>query len=547
MPVTTRAVLKTYFETGDRPTQAQFEDLIDSSIQTTTIFGRTGAIVAVTADYDAGQITDTATKVMMTTTERALIASLVSVVFTPSGGDDYTVVQAAINVAAAGTTDTVFEFGAGTFLFSAALLGTFNVAVSFKGAGSRQTILQWDVAATRGIHITYTDVTKRPEFHDLGFVTSVFAEGAAIKITGPALPSVTAPGPFIENIIIRPYSVSTDCWLRGINLIQCWNAVIRNVGIKGMDDATSPFDHLHGIELVDCPDNMIQEVYAYHVENVIRIGGSAASSVGGGDGLKVSNFVFVGVTNGIYLDRPPTTNGFWASDGHINAYGRGITLNNARNFYIKDMQIFKTHISTSNWEAIELTSCDYGVVHDCLLTCPGNTDPSFSIGVGVTDTAHCSIHDMQGAFWYPPGSNFIVVNSSSQDNYFSNISRPTNEANITNAILFSGAANNNRCNNIQPSAFQGFAANDSTPSVGNDVSGLWWTANTVGTLITRFDDTYSGMEFRLQFNDAKTTIQHNAGLILKGAVPCVSTTNNGGFLHFAVDQSGIVRETARSF
>ena len=30
MAVKTRAVLKTYFQTGDQPTQANFEDLIDS-------------------------------------------------------------------------------------------------------------------------------------------------------------------------------------------------------------------------------------------------------------------------------------------------------------------------------------------------------------------------------------------------------------------------------------------------------------------------------------------------------------------------------------
>ena len=178
MPVVSGTTLKTYFETGDRPTQAQFEDLIDSSLQSTTVFGRSGAIVAVSADYTASQISDTATKVIMTATERALLASLSATVLTPSGGDDTAVVQAAMTALAA--TGGVIEFSAGTFILSAQLTSTCAGALTLRGTGPRQTLLVWTAAASHGINITYTNLIERPEVRDLGLITDSFATGTAL-------------------------------------------------------------------------------------------------------------------------------------------------------------------------------------------------------------------------------------------------------------------------------------------------------------------------------------------------------------------------------
>ena len=50
MAVTTRSNLKQYFQTGDKPTQAHFEDLIDSFVHLTE------------GDDNQGQITNTLLK-----------------------------------------------------------------------------------------------------------------------------------------------------------------------------------------------------------------------------------------------------------------------------------------------------------------------------------------------------------------------------------------------------------------------------------------------------------------------------------------------------
>jgi hypothetical protein len=65
---------------------------------------------------------------------------------------------------------------------------------------------------------------------------------------------------------------------------------------------------------------------------------------------------------------------------------------------------------------------------------------------------------------------------------------------------------------------QAFPANATTPSVGNDLSGQRRTANVAATAITDFLDPYSTQQIVLFVNDANTTLQHGAGLILKGGV-----------------------------
>lgn len=55
MAVKTKAVLKTYFETGDKPTQGQFEDLIDTMIDPTQLATGEGIPNITNSDIDSLQ------------------------------------------------------------------------------------------------------------------------------------------------------------------------------------------------------------------------------------------------------------------------------------------------------------------------------------------------------------------------------------------------------------------------------------------------------------------------------------------------------------
>ena len=93
----------------------------------------------------------------------------------------------------------------------------------------------------------------------------------------------------------------------------------------------------------------------------------------------------------------------------------------------------------------------------------------------------------------------------------------TGDTTLTACVVVNGdAEKTNRFRGNFPMSVQAFPANAVTPSVGNDLSGQWRTANVAATAITDFLDAYSTRQIVLFVNDANTTLQHGAGLILKG-------------------------------
>jgi hypothetical protein len=77
-----------------------------------------------------------------------------------------------------------------------------------------------------------------------------------------------------------------------------------------------------------------------------------------------------------------------------------------------------------------------------------------------------------------------------------------------------------------PSVWPTLTVNSTTPSVGNSISGNFYTANTSATTITIFNNGYVGQQITVVAGDSNTTIQHNSALILKGSVNFVMAAGN---------------------
>lgn len=60
--------------------------------------------------------------------------------------------------------------------------------------------------------------------------------------------------------------------------------------------------------------------------------------------------------------------------------------------------------------------------------------------------------------------------------------------------------------------------NAAAPSVGNVYADFYYTVNSTPTMITNFLNGYNGQLFQLLINDTNTTIQPNAGLLLRGGI-----------------------------
>ena len=429
--------------------------------------------------------------------------------------DDTAAIQAAIN-AAIGLKKALF-IPAGNYLLSNKLTAlTTLVSMRIYGEGRGITTLIWTSTATSGggLDITYSNNLFPPQVSDLSLYTKALGVGTALKITGPESASVTQFGAIVENLKIEGNNTATDCWDIGMHFYTCWYIALQKINIKGQNDATSPFVQTCGIKLTSCQVIYADKFSIFHVENGVL---EAASGVAThGEGFIFINFEIVGVTNGIVLAADGNAPGTNIGPGHINAYAYGIKLANQYQTCIHDVLMYKTHVSTSNYTCIELANCKSNHIHDNQIhgfsTATGDT---FGITLaGSTTSDFNSIHDNNFEDFYGTNKIGIIIGTGAGNaNVHDNIA----DATVTLCVQVNNDADKtNIFRNNQPLKIQTLTANSATPSVSNDLSGMWNTSNSVATNVTNFTDAYTGQLIIVLANDSNTTLIHNALLILRG-------------------------------
>ena len=509
MPVVSSTTLKTYFETGDRPSQANFEDLIDTSLQSTTVFGRSGGpIVAVTADYTTSQIADTATKVMMTALERTTLAGLSAAVLSPSGGDDTTTVQAALT--ALGTSGGTLTFSPGTYVLSAALTVTTAKAITITADTTfGAVILLWS-NSSGGLSITYTTSKLAPTVSNLFFRTSYAGGGTGLTITAPVAASFTTIGALVENVCISGDSTPSEYWLKCLHLENCWYPVVRRFSAKG-HDATVTFLCLTGIEHKNCQVLLLHDFTIIHCGTAILQSGST-----GGEGFIIRHGEIVGADYGMIMTSVSDLSGTAIHDMHINTNYRGIQITNRSCIAIHDCLFYKTQFSTLAYQAVELVACRLMKVHNNTISGTGASGGIIGVTISGATSTYNVIRDNTFSNMEAATAYAILVTTSADHNYiYNNIAVD----NTTQCVLVGGAATATRLANNEPlPTVPVFGNGDTTPSVGNAHFERFDATNTGATTITAFDDGIEGQHLIILFNNGNTTLQHNAGLILRGAV-----------------------------
>jgi hypothetical protein len=456
--------------------------------------------------------------------------------------DDTAAIQAAINAAL--VLKKALFIPAGDYLLSNKLTAsTTSTSMRICGEGRGITTLVWTSTATSGggLDITYSDSLFSPEVSDMSLYTKALGVGTALKITGPESASLTQFGAIVENLKIQGNNTATNCWDIGIHFYTCWYIELQNINIKGQDDATSPFVQTCGIKLTSCQVIFADRFTIFHVENGVL---EAASGVAThGEGFAFANFEIVGVTNGIVLAADGNAPGTNIGPGHINAYAFGINLANQYQTSIHDMLMYKTHVSTSNFTCMQLVDCKSNHIHDNEIhgsaTATGDT---LGIVVGGTTTSDFnSIHDNNFQEFYGTNRIGIVMGTGAGNaNVHDNIA----DATVTVCVQINNDSDKtNIFKNNQPLNIQTFTANSGTPSVSNDLCGMWNTNNSAATNVTNFVDAYTGQLIIVLANDSNTTLKHSASLILKGSVDYLMVT--GSLITLRKDAT-LWREVSRS-
>lgn len=456
--------------------------------------------------------------------------------------DDTTGFQAALTAAAAAGVELVVP--AGRYILSNQLTASSADTIKIVGSGSGLTELVWTDVATSGggLALTYTNKLYPTNVSGLTLLTqSGFASGdIALKIIGPNTPSITNLGPQVSDIIIRGDAPASDTWDIGMEFYDCWYIVAEQFTIKGLDDATAPFDATVGVKLSGCQVTFMSNFNIFHVETgIIEASGSADH----GEGFTFQHFEIVGVNNGIVLTNGAADPGTNIGPGHINAYALGIELDDQHQTAIHDMLIYKTQLSVTAFVGISMLTCASCNIHNnFILGLGGAGAANNTIGIKVAGPTSFdnAIYNNQFYDFAAGGTNYgvYVTAAAATTRVYDNAS----DGSVTCLVIDSTDKTNIASNNL-PRDNETFVANDATPSVGNALGVRFDTANSAPTSITNFDDGFTGQQIVIMFNDANTTLVHGATLILRGGVNYVAIS--GDIFTFIKDAT-LWREVSRS-
>jgi hypothetical protein len=430
----------------------------------------------------------------------------------------------------------------GTYLLTAAITVSSANRINILGAGRRNAILFWSSgASTRGLSVTYTNVITPPKITGLSLLTGATTGGTALLITGPEAASVTYLGPYVDDLEITAANANTSTWDIGIHFYTCWYICLSNVTIKGTTSDNVTFPMVAGIKLTSCQVTFMTNFTIIHSEAGIL---EAASGVAThGEGFCFENFEIIGGLDGINLTADGVAPGTNIGPGHINTNRYGIKLRNQYQTSIHDMLMYKTQLSTNNYICIELYDCNSCHIHDNEIRSSAGptTDTTGIVLTGSTASDYNNIHDNSFRDFNGTTKTGIVIGTGSGNNI---IHHNTGDTSLTSLIVVNVDAEpvNFLFANV-PSAWSTLTVNSQTPSVGNTSINLFYITNTSATVITDFSNGFVGQQITVVSNNSNTTIQHNANMILKSAVPYGMVAGNTLTL---VKDTSLWREISRT-
>ncbi len=460
--------------------------------------------------------------------------------------DDTAAIQAALDVAVA-SGKTLFV-PSGSYKCSARIevTSTSGQTCQITGENQYEAELFWTDTATNGggISITYQDLQRPPVVSDLSLFTQALGTGTALLITGPEAASSIYNGPIVIRLSVRGKDIESDCWDVNIHFYTAWYIKLDSVIINGLNEYGPVFNSSVGIKLTSCQVCYMTSFNIFHVDIAIEEAASGVASHG--EGFSFSNFELVGVNRGINLAADGVAPGTNIGPGHINAFQFGVNLANQYQTTIHDLLIYKTTDAVGSplsFVGISLADCFINRIHNNFIH--GFTSAHL-VGIqlsGSTTSDFNMVHHNQIYYFSLSSGNKIgiVVGTGAGKNIF-DTNFCDDSVDAPYQINVDADAQNYFFNNI-PALDETFTANNATPSVGNGTSNFFVTANASATTITNFTNGYLGQEIRILANDANTTIQHNAGLILRGGANYVMSNGDILSLH---RQGSLWREFARS-
>jgi len=424
----------------------------------------------------------------------------------------------------------------GNVPLAAGLAAIQNKHVRLEGFGTEITTILFSHATQEPITFNHTTGGWASEVHNLAIVAQgVDNPNAAIRMTYPAFVPGNhedQPGPRVKNVSIRGATWASDQFRAGIALTHGFRALVDNCVLLGEALTTdAALVILAGDGCKEVTIRRCRQIYGSAL--VATVPGAVIEGllVDDADVVATNLLASLDVANGpdfkfINCHAQCFIGGIWA-EGVSQLFARGNT------FYKRDDAPGEP--SPGQYKCFQLLSCgDFDVCNNFAYVIDPTDHGSDVFMDANNSTGHASRNRFTGFDF-----GFNLVNNSAvviEGNRYSGVG--TFAVNVPATATVRGNFNGAR------DAVAAFGANDATPSVGGSYAKYFRTANTGATTITAFDDAFEGQEFTLLVNDANTTIQHNAGLIMKGGTN--ATPGNGAMFRFLRDSTAW-REVSRNY
>lgn len=377
------------------------------------------------------------------------------------------------------------------------------------------------------------------EVSDLTIIANGVMNGAAaIDLQMPAAYVETMTGPLVRNVAVRGATWATDQFIIAVALTNCLRARLENVVFSAKQKTvTAVLAYLVGsankhVTIFNCGQSYGEALLktdggGYFMEGIHVIGCRAVAT----------NWL-ASINNN--MNGPD----FTFRDNHGECFLGGIFAQAAPQLYASGNKFYKRDSisgepAPANYTAFSLSACpDFDISNNFgfVVDLADNTGDKFLNAVNSDGgvAAHCIIDGFDVGFDGNGNSDMDIVAPSYRNT-------TTLAQNITAASRVKDPIPDNGTG----VAMVSFAANAATPSVGNTYAPMFFTNNSGATTITNFLNFYNGQEFWLLVNDANTTIQHNANIILKGGVNATPAT--GSIFRFYRDSLGAWREMSRNY
>lgn len=345
-------------------------------------------------------------------------------------------------------------------------------------------------------------------------------QGAVCPLKLRVEETLNGPSPFLQystatlrDLVFVGSDKANHCFVYGMDLANLWAPVIDGIHFTG--SVNSRRFSTSGMRMKYCFQTQVSNYILYYAISGIDLVPGAT------DGQNNEGFAFRGgeiidVDYGVTADGIDADPGFWFTNSHVNASKGGLKLRWTSQVQISGNLIYKIVGDSSDFVGIDIEKCAYGFIaqNQILDSRSTNNGGTFN-GLRLVDCAAVTVDGLQAQGWQNNTGGLVVLDGSTDNSRLRNVDAAL-VAGLTPFIFGGAIGKANRFEGTLPVLEQGLTVLSATPSVGNDRSGIWFTANSGATTITNFLDGQVGQIISVFHSDGVTGYTHSADLRIKG-------------------------------